>query len=51
MEIRPQLRVQLRQLKMPGMWHALTELGHLEFLSLLIQDELFSMSVFLLIRA
>ena len=49
MEIRPQLREQLRQLKMPGMWHALetrlaearqTELGHLEFLSLLIQDEL-----------
>ena len=49
MEIRPQLREQLRQLKMPGMWHALetrlaearqSELGHLEFLSLLIQDEL-----------
>ena len=49
MDIRPQLREQLRQLKMPGMWHALetrlaearqTELGHLEFLSLLIQDEL-----------
>ena len=49
MEIRPQLREQLRQLKMPGMWHALetrlaearqSELRHLEFLSLLIQDEL-----------
>lgn len=49
MEIRHELREQLRRLKMPGMWQALetslaqareSELGHLEFLSLLIQDEL-----------
>ena len=49
MEIRHQLQEHLRRLKMPGMWHALemrigeareNDLGHLEFLSLLIQDEL-----------
>ena len=49
MEIRHQLEEQLRRLKMPGMWQALdmrlteareNDLGHVEFLSLLIQDEL-----------
>ena len=49
MEIRHELREQLRRLKTPGMWQALdtrlaeareSELDHLEFLSLLIQDEL-----------
>jgi DNA replication protein DnaC len=49
MEIRHQLREQLKRLKMPGLWQALdvrlgeaqsNNLGHLEFLSLLVQDEL-----------
>jgi DNA replication protein DnaC len=49
MEIRHQLQDQLKRLKMPGLWQALEirlaeardhSLGHLEFLSLLIQDEL-----------
>ena len=49
MEIRHQLRDQLKRLKMPGLWQALdvrlseataNNLGHLEFLSLLVQDEL-----------
>ncbi len=51
MEVRNHLEEQLRRLKMPGLLHALdlrlgeareTKLGHLEFLSLLIQDELAS---------
>ena len=49
MEMRHQLRDQLKRLRMPGLWQALdvrlgeaqtNNLGHLEFLSLLIQDEL-----------
>ena len=49
MEMRHQLTDQLKRLKMPGLSHALdmrlaesriNNLGHLEFLSLLIQDEL-----------
>jgi len=49
MEMRHELREQLKRLKMPGLSHALdirlaecrtNNLGHLEFLSLLIQDEL-----------
>jgi DNA replication protein DnaC len=49
MEMRHQIEQQLKQLRMPGMWQALevrlaeardSGLGHLEFLSLLIQDEL-----------
>ena len=49
MEIRHQLQDQLKRLKMPGLSQALDlrlaqardqKLGHLEFLSLLIQDEL-----------
>ena len=49
MEIRHQLQEQLRRLKMPGLAQSLdlrlaeareSNLGHLEFLSLLIQDEL-----------
>ena len=49
MEIRHHLQEQLKRLKMPGLWQALDlrlaeardqKLGHLEFLSLLIQDEL-----------
>jgi DNA replication protein DnaC len=49
MEMRHQLRDQLKRLKMPGLSNALdmrlaecrtNNLGHLEFLSLLIQDEL-----------
>jgi len=51
MEKRQELELQLKRLKMPGLWHALemrlseareTKLGHLEFLSLLMQDELAS---------
>lgn len=51
MEMRQELERQLKRLKMPGVWHALEirlaearegKLGHLEFLSLLIQDELSS---------
>ena len=47
--MRHQLQDQLKRLKMPGLWQALdlrlseaqtNNLGHLEFLSLLIQDEL-----------
>jgi DNA replication protein DnaC len=46
-----ELERQLKRLKMPGLWHALelrlaeareNKLGHLDFLSLLIQDELTS---------
>ena len=49
MEMQHQLRDQLKRLKMPGLWQALdvrlgeaqsNNLGHLEFLSLLVQDEL-----------
>jgi DNA replication protein DnaC len=49
MEIQHHLRDQLKRLKMPGVWQALdvrlseakaNNLGHLEFLSLLVQDEL-----------
>ena len=49
MEMRHQIEQQLKQLRMPGMWQALevrlaeardSGLGHLEFPSLLIQDEL-----------
>ena len=49
MEIRHQLEGQLKQLKMPGLSQAIdlrlaeareNDLGHLEFLSLLISDEL-----------
>jgi hypothetical protein len=49
MEMRHQLRDQLKRLKMPGLWQALdvrlseaqtNNLGHLDFLSLLVQDEL-----------
>ena len=49
MEIRQQLNEQLKRLKMPGVLHSLdlrlaeareTDLGYLEFLSLLIADEL-----------
>ena len=49
MEMRHHLTDQLKRLKMPGLSHALdmrlaesraNNLGHLEFLSLLIQDEL-----------
>jgi DNA replication protein DnaC len=49
MERRQELERQMRRLKMPGMWQALEirlaeasegKLGHLEFLSLLVQDEL-----------
>jgi DNA replication protein DnaC len=49
MEMRHQLQDQLKRLKMPGLWQALdvrlreaqsNNLGHLEFLSLLVQDEL-----------
>ena len=51
MEMRQELERQLKRLKMPGLWHALEirlaearegKLGHLEFLALLIQDELCS---------
>lgn len=51
MEKRQELEQQLKRLKMPGVWHALemrlgeareSKLGHLEFLSLLMQDELAS---------
>lgn len=51
MEARQELERQLKRLKMPGLWHALElrlsearegKLGHLEFLSLLVQDELSS---------
>jgi DNA replication protein DnaC len=51
MEKRQELEQALKRLKMPGLWHALemrlaeareSKLGHLEFLSLLIQDELAS---------
>lgn len=49
MEIRHQLREQLKRLRMPGMWQALetreaeardNNLGPVEFLALLVQDEL-----------
>lgn len=49
METRPQLEQQLKRLKMPGVLHALdlrvaeaqqSGLGYLEFLSLLIDDEM-----------
>ena len=49
MEMHHHLRDQLKRLKMPGLYQALdmrlaesrtNNLGHLEFLSLLIQDEL-----------
>ena len=51
MEKRQELEQALKRLKMPGVWNALemrlaeareSKLGHLEFLSLLIQDELAS---------
>ena len=51
MDTKVELERQLRRLKMPGLWHALelrlaeareSKLGHLDFLSLLIQDELSS---------
>jgi DNA replication protein DnaC len=51
MESRELLERQLKRLKMPGLWNALEirlaearegKLGHLEFLSLLVQDELSS---------
>jgi DNA replication protein DnaC len=51
MDVHQDLERQLRRLKMPGLWHALDmrlaearegKLGHLEFLSLLVQDELCS---------
>jgi DNA replication protein DnaC len=51
MEKRQEIEQALKRLKMPGLWHALemrlaeareSKLGHLEFLSLLIQDELAS---------
>jgi DNA replication protein DnaC len=51
MQMRQELERQLKRLKMPGLWHALEirlaearegKLGHLEFLALLIQDELSS---------
>jgi len=51
MEKRQELEQTLKQLKMPGLWNALemrlaeareSKLGHLEFLSLLMQDELSS---------
>jgi DNA replication protein DnaC len=51
MDVRQDLERQLKRLKMPGLWHALemriaeareSKLGHLEFLSLLVQDELSS---------
>jgi DNA replication protein DnaC len=51
MEKRQELEQQLKRLKMLGVWNALemrlaeareSKLGHLEFLSLLIQDELAS---------
>jgi IstB-like ATP binding protein len=51
MEKRQELEQALKRLKMPGVWNALevrlaeareSKLGHLEFLSLLIQDELTS---------